>query len=88
MHTQDNQISVVTCEIVNVTKIMLLHDCPPFATRLISWVKYSAAVWDCQVNRKFNLAVLNENSNPPSYAGENRVSGDGGDINKKPPMIQ
>lgn len=30
---------------------------------------------------------FNEKSNPPSYAGENSVSGNGEDINKKPPML-
>ena len=57
MHTQDNQISQFTCEIVNVIKISLFHDCPPFIIRLISLIKYNATVLDCQVNHKANFAV-------------------------------
>ena len=34
------------------------------------------------------LIYLNEESNPPSYAGENGISRSVHDINKKPPMLK
>ena len=34
-----------------------------------------------------NFMQINEESNPPSYAGENGISRSVHDINKKPPVI-